>query len=81
MHESIGWADWSTRRMYARSGAAVVAIEFMKTFLDFLQRQQPRNFSVDAIMQQLEVDRAAGQWEAVPQRCKKKPEINGKCCT
>ena len=61
MHESIGWADWSVRRMYALSGAAVVATEFMKTFLDFPQRQQPGNFNVDAIMQQLEAARAAGQ--------------------
>jgi arylsulfatase A-like enzyme len=35
MHESIGWADWSVRRMYALSGAAVIATEFMKTFLDY----------------------------------------------
>lgn len=61
MHESIGWADWSVRRMHALSGAAVVATNFMKTFLDYPQRQQPGNFSVDAIMQQLEAARAAGQ--------------------
>ena len=53
MRESIGWADWSVRRMYALSGAAVVATNFMKTFLDYPQRQQPGNFNVDAIMQQL----------------------------
>lgn len=61
MHESIGWADWSTRRMYALSGAAVVATEFLQTFLDYSQRQQPGNFNVDAIMLQLEAARAAGQ--------------------
>lgn len=61
MHESIGWGDWSTRRMYALSGAAIVATDFMKTFLDYPQRQQPGNFNVDAIMQQLEAARAAGQ--------------------
>ena len=61
MHESIGWADWSVLRMYALSGASVVATNFMKTFLDYLQRQQPGNFGVDAIMQQLEAARAAGQ--------------------
>jgi len=61
MHESIGWADWPVRRMYALSAAAVVATEFMKTFLDYPQRQQPGNCNVDAIMQQLEAARAAGQ--------------------
>ena len=61
MHESIGWGQWSTQRMYVLSGAAVVATEFLKTFLDYPQRQQPGNFNVDAIMQQLEAVRAAGQ--------------------
>ena len=61
MHESIGWADWSVRRMYALSGAAVVATEFLKTFLDYPQRQQPGNFNVDAIMQQIENMRAGGK--------------------
>ncbi len=61
MHESIGWGDWSTRRMYVLSGAAVVATDFMKTFLDYPQRQQPGSFSTDAIMNQLEAARAAGQ--------------------
>jgi hypothetical protein len=35
MHESIGWADWTTRRVYALSGAAVIATNFLKTFLNF----------------------------------------------
>ena len=61
MHESTGWADWSTRRMYALSGAAILATEFLQTFIDYPQRQQPGNFNVDAIMQQLEAARAAGQ--------------------
>ena len=61
MHESIGWADWSVRRMYAVSGAALIATEFMKTFLDYPQRQQPGSFNVDVIMRQLEAARAAGQ--------------------
>lgn len=61
MHESTRWADWSTRRMYALSGAAVVATDFLQTFLDYPQRQQPGNFNVDAIMLQLEAARAAGQ--------------------
>jgi arylsulfatase len=61
MHESIGWADWSVRRMYAVSGAAVIATEFMKTFLDYPQRQQPGSFNVDAIMAQLEAARAGNR--------------------
>ncbi len=61
MHESIGWGQWSTQRMYVLSGAAVVATEFLKTFLDYPQRQQPGNFNVESIMQQLEAARAAGQ--------------------
>ena len=61
MHVSIGWADWSVRRMYALSGAAVVATEFMKTFQDYPQRQQPGNFNVEVIMYQLEAACAAGQ--------------------
>lgn len=61
MHESIGWGDWSTRRMFALSGAAVVATGFMKTFLDYPQRQQPGSFNTDQILKQLEAARAAGQ--------------------
>ncbi|MFW2367121.1 MAG: hypothetical protein ACN4GW_11935 [Desulforhopalus sp.] len=41
MYESIGWAEWSVRRMYSLSASAVFATEFMQTFLDFPQRQQP----------------------------------------
>jgi hypothetical protein len=47
--------------MYAISGAAFIATNFLKTFLDYPQRQQPGNFNVDAIIQQLEAARAAGQ--------------------
>jgi arylsulfatase A-like enzyme len=61
MHESIGWGMWSTKRMYSISAAAVLATDFLKTFLDYPQRQQPGNFNVDAIMTQLESVRAAGQ--------------------
>jgi arylsulfatase len=61
MHESIGWADWSVHRMYALSGAAYAASGFLKTFLDYPQRQQPGNFNVEAIIRQLEAARAAGQ--------------------
>ena len=52
--ETIGWGDWSARRMYTLSGAALVAQDFLKTFLEFPPRQAPGSFSVDAIMQQLE---------------------------
>jgi len=38
-----------------------VDTKFMKTFLDYPQRQQPGSFNVDIIMQQLEAARAAGQ--------------------
>jgi len=38
-----------------------VATEFLKTFLDFPQRQQPGNFSAEGIIKQLEAARAAGQ--------------------
>jgi arylsulfatase A-like enzyme len=61
MHESIGWGQWSTKRMYALSAAAYVATDFMKTFLDYPQRQQPGSFSTDAIMKQLEAARAGGR--------------------
>ena len=61
MHESIGWGDWSARRMYAISGAAWLATNFMKTFLDYPQRQMPGSFNVDRIIEQLEAARAAGQ--------------------
>ena len=61
MHESIGWGQWSTKRMYTLSAAAVVATDFLKTFLDFPQRQTPGSFNVDTIMDQLEAVRATGQ--------------------
>jgi len=61
MGESIGWGQWSTQRMYVLSAAAVVATEFLQTFLDYPQRQQPGNFSAEAIIQQLEAAKAAGQ--------------------
>jgi arylsulfatase A-like enzyme len=61
MHESIGWGQWSTERMYVLSAAAYVATDFMKTFLDYPQRQQPGSFSAEAIMKKLEDARAAGQ--------------------
>ena len=52
---------WSTKRMYALSAAGLIATDFMKTFLDFPQRQQPGSFSTERIMKQLESARAAGQ--------------------
>lgn len=61
MHESIGWGLWSTKRMYVLSGAAIIATDFLKTFLDFPQRQAPGSFNVDNIITQLEAVRAAGQ--------------------
>jgi arylsulfatase len=61
MHESIGWGLWTTQRMYALSAAGLIATDFMKTFLDYPQRQQPGSFSTERIMKQLEAARAAGQ--------------------
>jgi arylsulfatase A-like enzyme len=61
MHESIGWGLWSTKRMYAINGAALLATNFMKTFLDWPQRQMPGSFNVDRILDQLEAARSAGQ--------------------
>jgi hypothetical protein len=61
MHESIGWAKWSTDRMYVLSAAAVITTDFLKTFLDYLPRQEPGSFSVDRIISQMEAARAAGQ--------------------
>jgi hypothetical protein len=61
MHESIGWGMWSTKRMCVLSGAAVIATDFLKTFLDYPQRRQPGSFSAEAIMNKLEAVRAAGQ--------------------
>jgi len=51
--ETIGWGDWSVRRMYTLSAAALIAQDFLKTFLEYPPRQEPGSFSVDAIMQQL----------------------------
>jgi arylsulfatase len=61
MDESLGWGDWSVHRMFALSAAAVIATDFLKTFVDYPQRQTPGSFSVDRIMEQLEAARAAGQ--------------------
>ncbi|MEP4770346.1 MAG: arylsulfatase [Roseibium sp.] len=52
-HDSIGWADWATRRMYATQAAAVVATDFIKTFIEYPPRQKPGSFSVDAIIENL----------------------------
>jgi len=60
-HESIGYDDWATHRMFAISAAAVLATDFLKTFLDFPPRQKPGSFSMDAIMQKLEAARAGNK--------------------
>ena len=60
MHESIGWGLWSTKRMYAISGAAVLATNFLKTFLDYPQRQMPGSFNTDRIMELLALSKAEG---------------------
>ena len=56
--ETIGWGDWSARRMYTLSAAGLIATEFLKTFLAYPPRQEPGSFSVDAIMKQLESARS-----------------------
>ena len=61
MHESIGWGMWSTKRMYTISAAAVITQNFLKTFLDYPQRQAPGSFNVDRLLQQMEEARASGQ--------------------
>ncbi|MGF1561962.1 MAG: arylsulfatase [Geminicoccaceae bacterium] len=58
MHESIGYADWKIRRMFALSAAAVLTAEWLNSFLDYPPRQEPGNFSVDAILAQLEEARS-----------------------
>ncbi len=58
--ESIGYDDWVTRRMYAISGAAVLATQFLQTFLDYPPRQEPGSFSIDGIIKKLEAARAGG---------------------
>jgi arylsulfatase len=52
-HDSIGWADWAVRRMYAISGGAIVATDFVKTFVEYPPRQTPGSFSIDAIIDNL----------------------------
>ena len=56
--ETIGWGDWSARRMYTLSAAGLIAQDFLRTFLDYPPRQSPGSFSVDGIMQQLEAAQA-----------------------
>ncbi len=45
----------------AVNGAALLATNFMKTFLDYPQRQTPGSFNVDRIIEQLEAARGIGQ--------------------
>lgn len=47
--------------LFALSASAVVATDFLKTFVDYPQCQTPGSFSVDRIMDQLEAARAADQ--------------------
>ena len=61
MHESIGYGLWATKRMYAISAAAVLATDFLKTFLDYPPRQAPGSFNVDKIIEQLEAARAGSK--------------------
>jgi arylsulfatase A-like enzyme len=61
MHESIGYGMWATKRMYAISAGAVIATEFLETFLDFPPRQAPGSFSADKIMENLEAARAGNK--------------------
>ncbi len=53
-HESIGYDDWAVRRMFAMSAAGVITSKWLESFLDYPPRQAPGNFSVDAILAQLE---------------------------
>ncbi len=60
-HESIGYGDWAVHRMYALSAAALIATDFLKTFLDYPPRQKPGSFSTEAIMDNLEAARAGNK--------------------
>ena len=42
------------RRMFALSAAAVIAMDFIKTFLEYPPRQEPGSFNVEAIIEQLQ---------------------------
>jgi len=53
-HDSVNWADWAIRRMYTISGAALLATDFAKTFIEYPPRQTPGSFSIDAILEQLQ---------------------------
>lgn len=55
--ESIGYADWKVRRMFALSAAAVLTSRWLESFFDYPPRQEPGNFSVDAILAQMEAAR------------------------
>jgi len=52
--ESIGYRVWKTRRMFALSAAAVLTSKWLESFLNYPPRQAPGNFSVDAILAQME---------------------------
>ena len=61
MHESIGYGPWATKRMYTISAGAVIATQFLESFLDFPPRQSPGSFSVDGIIKQLEAARSVNK--------------------
>jgi hypothetical protein len=58
MHKSIGYGGWATSRTFSISAAAVIAQNFLSTYLDFPPRQEPESFSVDTIIKKLEAARA-----------------------
>jgi arylsulfatase len=53
-HDSIDWPAWALRRMYAISAGALVATDFVKTFVKYPPRQTPGSFNLDSIIANLE---------------------------
>jgi arylsulfatase A-like enzyme len=52
-HETVGWAMWSAQRMFALSAAAVIAQDYIQTYIDYPPRQEPGSFNVDRIIEKL----------------------------
>lgn len=53
-HESIGYGQWRTERMFALVPAQAFVAQFLETFKKYPPRQKPASFSIDQVLESLQ---------------------------
>jgi hypothetical protein len=56
--ESSYYDDWRVRHAFLMLPAAAYVGQFLATFRDFPPRQRPASFSIDQVLQSLQLNRA-----------------------